>query len=77
MVKSRIEVIELKQFIKVIGSQYKHFCKELTTLQALIDEIEIENEVDNYYYRELQKAKKENQMLRKDLFELSKEHFKK
>ena len=77
MVKSRIEVIELNQFLKVIANQYKHFCKELTTLQALIDEIEIENEVDNYYFKELQKAKKENQMLRKDLFELSKEHFKK
>jgi hypothetical protein len=77
MVKSRTEVIELNQFLKVIGSQYKHFCKEITTLHNLIDEIEIEDEVDNYYFKELQKSKKENEMLRKDLFELSKEHFKK
>jgi hypothetical protein len=77
MVKSRTEVIELNQFLKAIGSQYKHFCKEIKTLGELIDEIEIEDEVDNYYFKELQKAKKENQMLRKDLFELSKEHFKK
>jgi hypothetical protein len=77
MVKSRTEVIELNQFLKVIGSQYKHFCKEINTLGALIDEIEIEDEVDNYYFKELQKAKKENEMLRKDLFQLSKEHFKK
>ena len=77
MVKSRTEIIELNQFLKVIGSQYKHFCKEISTLNALIDEIEVEDEVDNYYFKELQKAKKENEMLRKDLFELRKEHFKK
>lgn len=77
MVKTRIEVIELNQFLKVIGSQYRHFCKEISTLGALIDEIEIEDELENYYYKELQKVKTENQMLRKDLFELSREHFKK
>jgi ribosome-associated protein YbcJ (S4-like RNA binding protein) len=77
MVKSRTEIIELNQFLKVIGSQYKHFCKEISTLHALIDEIEVEDEVDNYYFKQLQKTQKENEMLRKDLFELSKEHFKK
>lgn len=77
MVKSRTEVIELNQFLKFINIQYKHFCKEITTLSELIDEIEIEDEVDNYYFKELKKVQKENEILRKDLFELSREHFKK
>jgi len=77
MKANRIEVILLNQFIKIISNQYKDFPKEIKTLTILIDEIEIDDELDNYYFKELQKYKKQNEMLREDLKELSKEHFQK
>lgn len=74
---TRLELVELNLFVRVIASQYKHFGKEVNTLGRLIDEVEAEDELDNYYYQELQKSQKQVKMLRDDLAELSKEHFKK
>jgi hypothetical protein len=74
---SRLELVELNLFLRVIASQYKHFGKEVNTLARLIDEVEAEDELDNYYFQQLQKSQKEIKMLRDDLAELSKEHFKK
>jgi hypothetical protein len=74
---SRLELVELNLFLRVIASQYKHFGKEVNNLGKLIDEVEAEDELDNYYYQQLQKSQKEIKMLRDDLAELSKEHFKK
>lgn len=74
---TRLELVELNLFVRVIASQYKHFSKEVNTLGRLIDEVEAEDELDNYYFQELQKSQKEVKMLRDDLAELSKQHFKK
>ena len=79
MQRTRKEIQNLVIFLKFLSAHYKdEFVEELNNLECAVEEIEeIENSESNYWYFETIRLKNENYMLRKDLEELSKEHFKK
>ena len=79
MERTKNEVQNLNSFLKFLSVHYKDkFAEELNNLDCAVDEIQIkENNQSDYWYIESVKLKNENDMLRKDLMDLSKEHFKK
>lgn len=79
MERTKNEVQNLNSFLKFLSVHYKdQFAEELNNLGCAVDEIQIkENNQSDYWYIESVKLKNENDMLRKDLMDLSKGYFKK
>ena len=79
MERTRKEIQNLVSFLKFLSAHYKdEFVEEIHNLQCAVEEIEeTEENENNFWYFETIRLKNENEMLRKDLQELSKEYFKK
>jgi hypothetical protein len=77
MQRSKNKIQNLYSFLRFLSVHYKdEFIDEINDLRCAVDEIEQEDEED-FWHAKFVEAQKYIAVLRKDLEELSKEHFKK